>query len=324
MRWLAALSIAGFALLLSPEPAWAWGPGTHIFIGTEILGGLSLLPPAVEHLLRRYPHDFLYGCIAPDITFAKKYAPVGRNCHHWHVGTELFTAADSDATRACALGYLSHLAADTIAHNHFLPRRLLTSANTQAIGHSYWEHRMDVHLGEAYIRAARQLITEFDHSHSDELLDQVLSRTVFSFRTNRRIFRGMIRVANHNTWQSVFDRVIDYSRWDVDEAEVATWVRLGFDCVADYLVRGAESVPTSLDPTGEAALRVAGQLRRQVGLKKAEHKEELERLAEERFPLPEKLPDWWERRLRSEGISVDLVNPTKAPKTSKKRRTKKS
>ena len=56
---------------------------------------------------------------------------------------------------------------------------------------------MDVHLGQAYLRAAYHLITDFDHSHNDVFMDRVLDRTVFSFRTNRRIFRGMIRLADH-------------------------------------------------------------------------------------------------------------------------------
>lgn len=320
MRWLAALGIAAFTILLAPQPAWAWGPGTHIFIGTELLAALSLLPSAAASLMRRFPHDFLYGCLAPDISFAKKYAPAERHCHRWHLGTELLAAADTDATRATALGYLSHLAADTIAHNYFLPRRLLTSSSTQAIGHSYWEHRMDVHLGDAYIRAARHLVVDFDHSHSDELLDQILSSTVFSFRTNRRLFRGMIRVANHNTWQSVFDRMIDYSRWDVDDAEVATWVSLAFDSVADYLVDGPDSFAADLDPTGEKALSEARQLRRQFGPGKVERIEELERLAEERFPVPKSIPDWWEKRLAAEGIRIGLVTSADAPPKSKKRR----
>ncbi len=308
MRWLYLIGLAVCAILLVPEPAFAWGPGMHILVGTELLGALSLFPPLVGRLLRRYPLDFLYGCIAADITFAKKYAPVGRNCHHWHVGEELYEAADSDPTRACALGYLTHLAGDTVAHNYFLPRQLLTSANTQAIGHSYWEHRMDIHLGQAYLRAAHHLITDVDHRHNDELLDRVLDRTVFSFQTNRRIFRGMIRLADHGTWQAMFDRVLDYSRWDVDDQEVADWVRRAFDFSADYLIERKESFAAFLDPTGERALSDAKMLNRKLGLRKTQRQDEIAQIADEHFGLPHQMPEWWDQRLGARGMLVDLVH----------------
>jgi hypothetical protein len=304
---LIASAAAALAVLLLPAPAWAWGSGMHVLVGTELLGALALLPPAVAAILRRFPYDFLYGCIAADITIGKKYAPVGRNCHHWHVGEELLEAADSDATRACAYGYLTHLAGDTVAHNYFLPRRLLTSANTQTIGHSYWEHRMDVHLGQAYLRAASHLITDFDHRESDALLDRVLDRTVFSFQTNRRIFRGMIRLADHDTWQAMFDRVLDYSRWDVDDHEVLTWIRATFDYSADYLIHRKDSPVAFLDPTGERALGEAKMLNRQFRLRKTQRQAEVSRLADDRFAMPESL-GWWEKRLGAEGMRIDLVH----------------
>ena len=307
MRWLVILGIAGLSILLSPDSALAWGPGMHILVGTELLGALALLPPALASILRRYPLDFLYGCIAADITFGKKYAPVGRNCHHWHVGEELYDAAESDATRACALGYLSHLGCDTIAHNFFLPRRLVTSANTQTIGHSYWEHRMDVHLGQAYLRAAFHLITDFDHAHNDLLMNRVLDRTVFSFRTNRRIFHGMIRLADHQTWRAMFDRLLDYSRWDVDDKEAAFWTRLTFDFAADYLINRKDSAAAYLDPTGEWALGKAKMLNREYGLRKTRRQKQLSQLADEWFELPRETPEWWDQRLSAEGLWVDLV-----------------
>jgi hypothetical protein len=307
MRWLTIAGAAGLAILLVPAPAWAWGPGMHILVGTELLGALGLLPAAVAAILRRFPYDFLYGCIAADITIGKKYAPVGRNCHHWHVGEELFEAADSDATRACALGYLTHLAGDTIAHNHFLPRRLITSANTQTIGHSYWEHRMDVHLGQAYLRAAYHLITDVEHKHNDALLDRVLERTVFSFQTSRHIFRGMIRIADHGTWQAMFDRVLDYSRWDVDEQEVRTWLRYTFDYATDYLIGRKNSPVAFMDPTGERALSEAKMLNRRFRPRKSQRQVEVGRLADEHFPPPEEL-GWWDQRLGAEGMWVDLVH----------------
>lgn len=308
MGWLKILVLAGLAILLVPESAWAWGPGMHILVGTEILGALALLPTAIAEILRWYPLDFLYGSIAADITFGKKYAPVGRNCHHWHVGEELFEAADTDAKRACALGYLTHLAGDTIAHNFFLPRKLLTSANTQAIGHSYWEHRMDIHLGQAYLRAAFHLLRDFDHSHNDRLMDRVLDRTVFSFQTNRLIWKGMITLADHDGWRAMFDRVLDYSRWDVQDQEVGTWLRYTFDFAADYLIRRKESVGAFLDPTGERALGKAKMLNRTHGGRKTSRQDELADLADEWFGLPDELPGWWEQRLAAEGMWIDLVH----------------
>jgi hypothetical protein len=322
MRWLKIVGLAVLAVLLMPEPAWAWGPGMHILVGTEILAALGLLPAAVAGILRRYPYDFLYGCISADISFGKKYAPVGRNCHHWHVGEELFGAADTDAKRACALGYLTHLAGDTIAHNYFLPRKLVTSANTQAIGHSYWEHRMDVHLGQAYLRAAFHLITDFDQTQNDALMDRILDRTVLSFQMNRRLFEGMIRLADHSTWKVMFDRVLDYSRWDVDDHQVATWIRYTFDYSADYLIKRKESTAAFLDPTGERALGEAKMLNRQVGLRKTRRQDEAAELAEARFALPPKL-DWFDERLSAEGMWIDLVHLKAHLIRPKKRRLRK-
>jgi len=307
MRWIAVCTLALAAIPLLPEPALAWGPGMHILVGTEMLAALGLLPPAIAGILRRYPLNFLYGSIAADITFGKKYAPVGRNCHHWHVGEELFEAADSDQTRASALGYLTHLAGDTIAHNFFLPRKLVTSANTQAIGHSYWEHRMDVHLGQAYLRAAWRLVDEFDHQADDELMDRVLDRTVFSFQTNQRIFRGMIRLADHQAWRAMFDRVLDLSRWDVDDHQVAMWLRYTFEFATDYLIKRKDSRAAYLDPTGERALGEAKMLNRQYGLRKMQRQDELVRVAREHFELPEP-PGWWEKRVTADGMWFDLVH----------------
>ena len=190
MKATAALGLALGWILLQPEPLWAWGPGTHIALGEGVLASLYLLPPAVRAIIGSHPLHFLYGSIAADISFAKKYVPEGRHCHHWHVGEEILAAAESPRLSAVGYGYLAHLAADTVAHNLFVPRQLLITSTTQAIGHTYWEHRMDIHIGEDYLAKARHLVMENDHSEADALFDQVLSNTIFTFRMNQRIFRG--------------------------------------------------------------------------------------------------------------------------------------
>ncbi len=121
----AAIVVVG--LLLFPDVLHAWTPGTHIYLGETVLANLQQLPGPVVDLLRAYPFDYLYGNIAADTSIAKKYAPVGRHCHAWHVGQEIYDLADNDRLRAFGLGYLSHLAADVIAHNFYVPRQLVVS-----------------------------------------------------------------------------------------------------------------------------------------------------------------------------------------------------
>jgi hypothetical protein len=125
-----ALVGVGLVLLVLPDAAHAWTPGTHIYLGETVLANLAVLPAAVGDLLRAYPFDFLYGNIAADSSIAKHYAPLGRHCHYWHVGQEIHDLAESDALRAFGLGYLCHLSADTVAHNYFVPGK-----------HAHQQHR---------------------------------------------------------------------------------------------------------------------------------------------------------------------------------------
>jgi hypothetical protein len=152
------------------------------------------------------------------------------------------------------------------------------------------------------------LLKDFDHSHNDRLMDRVLDRTVFSFQTNRLIFKGMITLADHGGWRAMFDRVLDYSRWDVQDQEVGTWLRYTFDFAADYLIRRKDSVGAFFDPTGERALGTAKMLNRTHGGRKTSRQDELADLADEWFGLPDELPGWWEQRLAAEGMWIDLVH----------------
>jgi hypothetical protein len=285
---LHSLAWAVLWLLLTPSEAAAWGPGTHIAIGQAVLSASHLLPPAIRTVLEKHRVPFLYGSVAADISFAKKYADIGRHSHYWHVGEEILATADTEELHAVALGYLSHLAADTIAHNVYVPRRLLLTRTSQAIGHTYWEHRMDVQLGEAFLRQARQVVLQHDHAEADELFDRVLSRTIFSFRTNRRLFRGMIAFQDDTRWRQIFDEILRRSRFDLPLELRDEYVRLSFEYVMERLTKGHASRPRALDPVGEENLKMAKRLRREA-LAMSRGREDhdiLLGMANEYFPLP--------------------------------------
>lgn len=299
------LLVAVVALFLLPDPAWAWGPATHVYLGVGVLDALHLVPPAVRALLAAYPHDFLYGSVAADISLAKKYVPEGRHCHHWHIGEEIFATAQTERMRAMGLGYLAHLAADTVAHNTYVPRQLLLTSSTKGLGHSYWEHRMDVQLPERYTKLARHVVMDHDHSEADALFDRVLSATLFSFQTNRRIFRGMIRFQDNDRWHSIFGSVLQNSRWSLTDATIEAYAVRSFDYVIDYLSRRGEAIAAGLDPIGEKNLLLSKQVRRMALREGKENATSvLEQMADDFFPMPAVPFGHWGSKARADGEGV--------------------
>lgn len=260
-RWLAPVVLAMVWIALTPSDAFAWTPGTHIHLGEAVLRSLALLPASTAALLRTFPQDFLYGSIAADTSMAKKYAPTGRHCHSWAVGFEIYERARDESLRAFALGYLSHLAADVVAHNFFVPRQLTVTSSTSTLGHSYWESRFETHLGDAAARRARDVIL-LDHSRADAHLDDILSPTIFSTSTNRRLFRGMVHVTDSESWQRIYRIMAENSRWGLTRPDVELHLTRSFEYIMDLLDRLDRSESYQYDPSGDDALRIAKRLRR--------------------------------------------------------------
>jgi hypothetical protein len=283
-----ALAVVGLILAASPDALHAWTPGTHIYLAQNVLASAQLLPPTVADLIRAFPFDFLYGNIAADSTIAKNFAPVSRHCHHWHVGQEIHDLAPTDALRAFGLGYLAHLAADTVAHNYFVPRQLALTSSRSGLGHAYWESRFETHLGPEFARTAKEVI-QLDHSPADAHLDQIISPTIFSVRTNRKLFRGMVHLVETRSWQRAFRMARAHSRWDLPEEDVGQHMALSYEFVMEML---ADDRPLArrLDPAGAEPLRAAQSLRREVRAEGgARDRARIRKLAERDFALPRRV-----------------------------------
>lgn len=286
--------LAAVAVLCFPEHAWAWSPGTHVYLGQSVLDSVSLLPAGLGDLLVRNPLSFLYGSIAPDTSFAKDYAPAHRHSHHWHLGQEVHDRAAQEQLRAFGLGYLSHLAADVIAHNFFVPRQLAATAGLKGMGHAYWEARFESHLGERWAREAWELLAH-DHAEADAHLDSIISPTLFSVATNRKLFRGMVQLADQRSYRRAFKFARDRSRWDIGDDDVERYMAISFEMVMRLLAEH-EAGPRAYDPTGAEALKLAKGMRRQA---LREGGKTIPKLlweaAESHFGVPRLDTDFWSR-----------------------------
>jgi hypothetical protein len=183
---------------------------------------------------------------------------------------------------------------------------MLTSS-TARVGHSYWETRVEAHLGDAYARAAKDVIL-LDHSEADAHLDRLIAPTIFSVRTNRRLFRGMVRLTETSSWQRASQVAREYSRWALADQDVERHLGLSFDYMIE-LLGGSSASAHQLDPSGERPLKAAKELRRRV-LRAAGRRNpsRLRDAAHEHFGLPERPLEHWV------GISQKL--PWRAPEGS--------
>lgn len=175
--------------ILVPSLAFAWGPLTHTYLGSEIYYFGSLLPVSVFNLLRRYRGDYLYGNLMADIILAKNLLPLEKNSHSWEVAFSLLESSKKSSEKAFSLGYISHLAADTVAHGIYTKRRNMR--------HTVIELRADSLIDRKYWVQARGIDRVIQY-RNDKFLEQSLDRAIFSFKTNKRIFRGMLFLSGLN------------------------------------------------------------------------------------------------------------------------------
>ena len=260
---LLPFSIAVLLLLLLPSTAWAWGPGAHLEFGLTVLAHLSLLAPGVALALRKHPEDFLYGNIAADITVGKNLSPYRKHCHNWQVAFTLLENSQSDAERAFAWGYLSHLAADIVAHNYFIPYKIVQHFRRRGPSHAYWEIRFDTLTNRKAWTNARKLSSLVNKDH-DHRLRAIHSGPLFSFSINKHIFQGILLVDQVITWEKMFSRLLSTKSLPLPQEEVEEMRTKSMESVMDLLYHGKEARCLSADPTGHRNILIARNIRKRL------------------------------------------------------------
>jgi hypothetical protein len=195
------LVLAVLAVLL--VGALGWGPGHHLEFAERVYRRRKeMLPLDVALLLHEEREAFEYGNIAADIINFKAYGGAYSHCHRWTIIEEMRGHARTRREEAFVLGYLSHLAADTIAHNHFVPYHLARYARTKGLGHLYWEMNADRFVPEGRWKIVAKLKSLPELSELDELVNRAVPEKALSMRTNKLIFNHVLLVSERERWRN--------------------------------------------------------------------------------------------------------------------------
>lgn len=252
--------VASF-FIFSCDSVFAWGPGIHILQGEFVLNHLGLVLPCVRELLQSNSVEFLYGCISADIFIGKGSRRRDDHCHNWSTGKKMLSEAGTSSEKAFAYGYLCHLAADTVAHNFYIPNQLYRTSTTTRLGHLYWEFRSDMFADKQCWKVARDIVATHDR-RNDLFVSQRVSHRMLSFKTKKRIYTSTIRLCDLEQWQKTVVIVSENSRWDVPREYVEFFKNISFCLTIDFLRCPDEAVCCNLDPVGSEMIREAKRRRR--------------------------------------------------------------
>jgi hypothetical protein len=140
--------------------ALAWGLYTHVYFAQLLVWAVPLLDPDLRRAVRRFPQRLVAGACLPDLALVGATARTRAfdGSHRWETAHALLAAAHDDEQRACAVGAISHLWVDIIAHNHFVPAHEHLWWNVPLLTHAASEWAMDRHIAQHLFRPPATLL----------------------------------------------------------------------------------------------------------------------------------------------------------------------
>ena len=253
-----AIFLVVYALIqfVDAECALAWGPGVHTALALSSLDSATLLLPSISRVITSFPIEYMYGSLSADFFIGKGKRKRRKNPHTWEGGFKFLNEANDDRETAYALGFLSHLAADIMAHNFFVPNLLCAYPGRGKMGHLFWEIKADYLIGSGYTRIARGVL-DMDHQICDNLLKLISGRRKNGFKAKKGFYSQTVKFSDrlHTTHDLFFDtRAV---RWRHFHGYLTLMLDLSRSLANDFL-RHPESSPCLMyDPMGRQNLLLA-------------------------------------------------------------------
>lgn len=186
----------------------AWGPGTHIQLAGRLLRRMDRrLAKSQRELLTAHTEAFLYGNIAADIISFKKFGGLRNHCHNWNMKERFEALIQTEHEQAFLYGYLCHLAADVVAHNHFVPFHMLHGLPPMVLGHTYWEARADDVVHEEHWQTIDGLRNRRELHQNDQMINQAVRKKALSLASNKWIFNNVLLARSKRGWRDIMDQM---------------------------------------------------------------------------------------------------------------------
>jgi hypothetical protein len=247
-------AVCGIGVLL-PASALAWGPGVHLALGNQILNNLHLLSAATAELLIGHSQAFLYGCLSADILVGKGRKITPTHCHSWHAGLRMVHTVQDPQLQAYACGYLTHLAADVIAHNYYVANMLQLGRGRGKLTHVYIEMQADRQT--EYCPQELKKIMRTSMPEADALLLSTFCKSRFMFSWKKKLFASGVALSRNVTTASSLE-LLSRQFPSRECGEYLTDMReLSFQVSMDCLNRKGKSTVATFDPMGFRNLGLA-------------------------------------------------------------------
>lgn len=260
LKMLFCLLIFLICELIFAVGAWAWGPAVHTVIGCRILDEASQILLPIARIIQTYPLQYLYGSLAADFFVGKGQKKRDGHSHNWETGFKFFEEARDDREAAYAYGFFSHLAADVVAHNYFVPELIQRVYTWKRMGHIYCEVKADQFVGPFYMKIARELLSAEDLG-CDDLLQSAVKTSRNGLKTRKHLFSQTVKLSDFLSGFQPMSLTNKDSRYQVSQEYLTFMVHLAYRLVKDFLIHTTSSRCLSYDPIGSTNLRLASRNR---------------------------------------------------------------
>lgn len=252
----------------------SWGPGIHLHIADMILK-FGELKEDIKEKINRNKKQFYYGAISPDITLGKKYIKEAeKHSHIWETGFNVAENAETESEYVLGLGYLTHLAADVIAHNFFLPKQLLSGRGLRSFSHTIIEIKSDMILYKETNEIIKDILSQ-NYNEEDEYLKNIISKSIIPFGVNRKIFDYSLKSIKNKHFYDWSNIITNHKERHEENREILMeYHSISYNAAIDVIANFSKAAVTKYDPNGYKHLESLKDLRKEYRILKIKNYEE--------------------------------------------------